>query len=63
MSEEILYCPKCKRRETFAANVCMVCGREVEDLPATRQKTINDCFLEFLAVSNGLDGEINGKKA
>ena len=51
--EEILYCQKCKRRETFAVNVCLACGREVEDLPDARVKAVMD--FTFDTLSNVID--------
>ena len=58
-NDEILFCKKCQRRETFVISgtkgVCLACNATILDLPATRQQTINDCLFEFLAVSNGMD--------
>ena len=58
-SDEVLWCYKCNKRETHEIagqkGICLKCGIEALDLPAARQKTINDCFIEFLTVSNGVD--------
>ena len=62
MSDEILFCPKCDRRESFVVSgsatkaVCLKCKTEIEDLPEARVKAIHDCLFEMLGeVSNEMD--------
>ena len=61
-SSEVLFCPKCDRRESFLVSgsatkaTCLGCETEIEDLPTARCKAVHDCLFEFLAdVSNEVD--------
>ena len=59
MTEEILYCPKCKRRESFEIRekvLCLACETEIADITEARCKAVHDCMFEMLGkVSNGVD--------
>ena len=51
MSEEILYCPKCKRRESFEIRekvLCLACETEIADITEARCKALHECLFEML---------------
>ena len=61
-SSEILYCPKCKKRESFLMSgsgtkgICLACETEVVNTVEAKVKAVSDLMFEFFAdVSNGGD--------
>ena len=51
---EVLFCPKCDRRESFEMSgsgtkgICLKCDTEITDIAEARCKAVHDCLFEML---------------